>query len=177
MNPTLLMAKIFDPPSAALGTWNMRTSFPFAIFLSRVGAYRSQYRRREPRGEELVANKQQMCGRYVLVVLPDFFYGQVYLVAGDGARCDVLSTLTCLFDLEDLPFRWPPSRIPGDQSTRVRVPSWLCSILALVLLRRLAPTPTFALVWASLRRRVNFTFACPIVASLQVCVCLLVAAP
>ena len=92
MTPTLLMAKIFDSPSAALGTWNMRTSFPSAIFLSRVGAYRSQYRRREPRGEELVANKQQMCGPYVLVVLPDVFYGQVYLVAGDGARCNVLST-------------------------------------------------------------------------------------
>ena len=31
--------------------------------------------------------------------------GQVYLVAGDGARCDISSTSPRLFDLEDFPSR------------------------------------------------------------------------
>lgn len=37
--------------------------------------------------EELVVNKQQVCGRHVLVVyLTLFWCGQVYLVAGDDAH-------------------------------------------------------------------------------------------
>jgi hypothetical protein len=94
----------------------------------------------------IVVNRQQVCGRLV-VVLPDYFFG-----AADDALCDVSSALTGLFDLNICP---PCGPFPGSQ----------------VFSRRYAPTPASALIRASLRRRVDFTSALALVAALQVCSC------
>ena len=112
----------------------------------------------------------------MLVVLPDSFLvwlGVILLQVTMRAA----STSTWLFDSKICP---PGGLLPGSRAASAPTfgsAPWLCSILVLVFSRRLAPTLTFAFVWASLPQRVDFMFACHMVAALQVCVCPFVAAP
>ena len=81
----------------------------------------------------MVVNKQQVCGRLVLVVLPDWFLVRPG-VSCRRRRCPLrpFVGLNRPFRPEDLFRRWPTSEVPGCQDTHTRVPSWRRIILALV---------------------------------------------